>query len=154
MRRTSSRRSIPSHPGQNDRRTNISENPKVRMSRYLDTSTEKQMANIMVQHGRPSRSPWAKSVRSFSDRTIMGKAIRESSIEKYGWEKVPNWECLFVNREKGLLLSVYVDDIKLAGKKQNISPTWKILMKDVDFGRTNIIPRPCFFVLHSKRMWD
>ena len=27
------------------------------------------------------------------------------------------------NREKGLFLSVYVDDIKLAGKKQNISPT-------------------------------
>ena len=25
-----------------------------------------------------------------------------------------------------------VDDIKLAGKKQNIGPTWKILMKDVD----------------------
>ena len=27
---------------------------------------------------------------------------------------------------------MYVDDIKLAGKKQNVSPTWKILMKDVD----------------------
>ena len=31
-------------------------------------------------------------------------------------------------------LSVYVDDIKLAGKKQNIDPMWKILMKDVDLG--------------------
>ena len=29
---------------------------------------------------------------------------------------------------------MYVDDVKLAGKKQNIKPTWKILMKDVDFG--------------------
>ena len=29
---------------------------------------------------------------------------------------------------------MYVDDIKLAGKKQNISPTWKIPMKDVDLG--------------------
>ena len=53
---------------------------------------------------------------------------------KYGWEKVSDWECLFVHREKGLFLSVYVDDIKLAGKKQNINPTWKILMKDVDLG--------------------
>ena len=35
-------------------------------------------------------------------------------------EKIPNWECLFVHREKGLFLSVYVDDIKLAGKKQNL----------------------------------
>ena len=33
-------------------------------------------------------------------------------------------------------LSVYLDEIKLAGKKQNISPTWKILMKDVDLGET------------------
>ena len=48
------------------------------------------------------------------------------------WRKVPNWECLSVNREKGLFLSVYVDDIKLAGKKQNSGPTWKILLKDVD----------------------
>ena len=44
------------------------------------------------------------------------------------------WESLFVNGGKGLFLSVYVDDIKLAGKKHNISPTWKILMKDVDLG--------------------
>ena len=27
-----------------------------------------------------------------------------------------------------------VDDIKLAGKKQNIGPPWKILMRDVDLG--------------------
>ena len=37
---------------------------------------------------------------------------------KHGWEKVSNWECLFVHSEKGLFLSVYVDDMKLAGKKQ------------------------------------
>ena len=43
-------------------------------------------------------------------------------------------ECVFVNRAKGPLLSVYVDDIKLVGKKQNIEPTWKVLMEDVDLG--------------------
>ena len=31
-------------------------------------------------------------------------------------------ECKFVRREKDLFLSVYVDDIKLTGKKQNIDP--------------------------------
>ena len=31
-------------------------NSKVRMARYLDTSTTTEMAQIMVQHGRPSRS--------------------------------------------------------------------------------------------------
>ena len=29
---------------------------------------------------------------------------------------------------------MYVDDIKMAGKKQNLDPMWKILMKDVDLG--------------------
>ena len=35
---------------------------------------------------------------------------------------------------KGLFPSVYVDDIKMAGKTENMKPTWKILMKDVDLG--------------------
>ena len=48
--------------------------------------------------------------------------------------KFPNWECLFVHREKGLFLSVYVDDIKLAGKKHNLDPMWKLLNKEVDLG--------------------
>ena len=33
-----------------------------------------------------------------------------------------------------LCLSVYVDDIKLAGKKQNLYPMWKLLNKGVDLG--------------------
>ena len=37
-----------------------------------------------------------------------------------------------MHRETGLFLSVYVDDIKLAGKKQNIDPMWKVLNKEVD----------------------
>ena len=46
----------------------------------------------------------------------------EKILLKYCWEKVSNWECLFVHCEKGLFLSVYVDDIKLAWKKQNHWP--------------------------------
>ena len=29
---------------------------------------------------------------------------------------------------------MYVDDIKLAGKKQNINPMWRVLNKEVDLG--------------------
>ena len=60
----------------------------------------------------------------------------EKFLLKYGWEKVSNWECLFVHREKGLFLSVYVDDIKLTGKKQNINPMRKVLNKEVDLGES------------------
>ena len=85
--RTSSGRNFSVHPGQNGRCPIVIQKSKVRMSRYLDTSTETQMAKTM--HGRPSRSSWAKSVRSSSGRTIKGKAIRESSIGT----QVPNCEC-------------------------------------------------------------
>ena len=34
--------------------------------------------------------------------------------------------------KNGLFLSVHVDDIKLAGKKQNINPMWKLFNKEVD----------------------
>ena len=54
----------------------------------------------------------------------------EKILLKHGSEKISNWECLFVHREKG----VYVDDIKLAGKKQNLDPMWKLLNKEVDLG--------------------
>ena len=60
----------------------------------------------------------------------------EKILLKHGWEKILNWECLFVlfvHREKGLFLSVYVDDIKI-GWKQNLDPLWKLLNKEVDLG--------------------
>ena len=46
----------------------------------------------------------------------------EKVLLKHGWENTPNWRCPFVHRERRLFLSVYVDDIKLAGKKKNLDP--------------------------------
>ena len=43
-----------------------------------------------------------------------------------------------MHREKGLFLSVYVDDIKLAGKKQNLHPMWKVFKKEVDLGEPTL----------------
>jgi hypothetical protein len=45
-----------------------------------------------------------------------------------GFKPVPSWECLYYHEQKQLFLSVYVDDYKLAGKKDNIKPMWKALM--------------------------
>ena len=97
---------------------------------------------------RLPRHKWPKSWSSMEDpvvpleRNLYGHPLAgllwERQFEKiplkYGWEKVSNWEFLFVHREKGLFLSVYVDDIKLAGKKQHIDPMWKVLNKEVDLG--------------------
>ena len=97
---------------------------------------------------RLPRHKWPKSWSSMEDpvvpleRNLYGHPLAgllwerqfEKILLKHGWEKIPNWECLFVHREKGLFLSVYVDDIKLAGKKHNIDPMWKVLNKEVGLG--------------------
>ena len=41
---------------------------------------------------------------------------------KHGFLENFKLEYLFVHREKGSFLSVYVDDIQLAGKTQNLDP--------------------------------
>ena len=46
--RTSSRRSVGVHPNQNGGRSKIVQHSKVRMSRYLDTSSATQVAQIMA----------------------------------------------------------------------------------------------------------
>ena len=95
---------------------------------------------------RLPRHKWPKSWSSMEDpvvpleRNLYGHPLAgllwERQFEKiqlkYGWEKLSNRECLFVHREKRLFLSVFVDDIKLAGKKQNINPMWIVLNKEVD----------------------
>ena len=97
---------------------------------------------------RLPRHKWLKSWSSMEDlvvlleRNLYGHPLTgllwerqfEKILLKHGWGKIQNWECLFVHREKGLFLSVHVDDIKLAGKKQNLDPMWKLLNKEVDLG--------------------
>ena len=97
---------------------------------------------------RLPRHKWPKSWSSMEDpvvpleRNLYGhplagllweRQFEKSPIETWMGEN-SKWECLFVHREKGLFLSVYVDDIKLAGKKHNIDPMWKVLNKEVDLG--------------------
>ena len=64
----------------------IIENSKIGVSRHLDSSTTTQMAKIMVQYGRPSRSIWKEFARSSFGRTVMGKAIWENPIEVRLWK--------------------------------------------------------------------
>ena len=53
----------------------------------------------------------------------------EEALFELGWEKVPNWEFMFAHRKQRSFRSVYVDDIKTTGKKQNVAPMCKKLMK-------------------------
>ena len=50
-------------------------------------------------------------------------------ILQLGFEKLVDWECLYVHRDKKLFLSVYVDDLKMAGRKESLGPMWAELRK-------------------------
>ena len=96
---------------------------------------------------RQPRHKWPKSWTSMEDpvvpheRNLYGHPLAgllwewhfEKILLQHGWEKVSNWECLFVHRQKGLFLSVCVDDFKMSGKNPILDPMWGILMKEVDF---------------------
>ena len=116
---------------------------KIPKSEHLDSSNATQMAWIMVQYGRPSRVLVERNLYGHPVAGLWWKRQFEKILLQHGWEKVSNWECFFVYREKGLFFSVYVDDIKLAGKKQNLDPMWNLLNKDVDLGE------PTFFLDHE-----
>ena len=110
---------------------------------------KKKIQNRSVQtFGFVYQHKWPKSWSSMEgpvvllERNLYGHPLAgllwerqfEKILSKHGWEKIPKLECLFVHREKGLFLSVYVDDIKLAGKKQHLDPMWKVLNKEADLG--------------------
>ena len=77
--------------------------------------------------------------------------LRKSYCNMTG-RKFQIWNVSLYIVKKGLFLSVYVDDIKLAGKKHNINPMWTVLNKEVDFGRTNIFLGSRILGLHSTTM--
>ena len=106
---------------------------KIRVSRHLDSSTTTQMAKIMVQYGRSSRSSWAESVQSSSGRTIMGKAIWENPIDTWLGENSKLGMSLWTSWKRTILICVCGWQ-KLAGMKHNIEPMWKVLNKEVDMG--------------------
>ena len=54
------------------------------------------------------------------------KKLREA-----GFENIPGWECVFIRWQLQCILSVYVDDFKLAGPKENIDKAWALIQKGV-----------------------
>ena len=49
-----------------------------------------------------------------------------------GFVRVRGWECLYIHNAKGLVLSIYVGDFKMGGRKENIAPMWDQLRHHLD----------------------
>ena len=60
----------------------------------------------------------------------------EKILLKHGWAKIPNWECLFVHREKKdySYLCMWMTQKKIGWEETNLDPMWKLLNKEVDLG--------------------
>ena len=130
VRRTSSGRSICLYPSKNGRCSQIIENSKIGVSRHLDSSTTTQMAK---NHG-PLWKTQSFLLNEIFTVILWQDYYGKSNSRKFHSNTVSNWECFSSTEKKELLLSVYVDDVNLAGKKQNINPMWKVLNKEVHLG--------------------
>ena len=51
----------------------------------------------------------------------------EKQVQRCGFEKVNGWECLYTHKQEGLILSIYVDDFKMGGRREAIPRMWKLL---------------------------
>ena len=133
MRRTSSGRSICLYPSKNGRCSKIIENSKYRNVQtfgfvYHDTKWPNSWSSMEDPVVPLERNLYVHPLAGLLWKGNLRNPIAARLGERF------HLGMFFVHREKGLFLSVYVDDIKLAGKKQNINPMWKVLYKEVDLG--------------------
>ena len=88
----------------------------------------------------------------------LARLLWESQFEKvllkHGWEKVPNWEWLFVNREELLFFFCVYGRDKINSKETEHQSDVGNTFERSRFWRAHIISWPCLFELHSKRMSD
>ena len=125
--RTSSRRSISLHSSKNGRFSKIVKIQTQNVQTYGYVFHDKNRPNL----GGPLMIQWF-FLNEICMATHLHCICGKNNLRKVYWNwdgKVPNWECPFVHRKQGLFLSAYVDDIKMAGKKKNLSPMCKKLMK-------------------------
>ena len=106
-------------------------------------------------------NPVAPLERNLCDHLLAG-LLRNKQFEKipleHCWEKNPNWECLFVNRQKRLFLSVNVDIITMAGETQKFRSNVESIYERSRFGRFHPLTMFIWVLLnenvqHAKILW-
>ena len=91
--------------GKNGRCSKIIENSQIGMSRHLDSSTTTQMAQYHGPAWKTQSFLLSEICMVILWQDCCGKGnLRKSYCSTVG-RRFPNWECLFVHREKGLFLS-------------------------------------------------
>ena len=76
----------------------------------------------------------------------------EKILLKHGWEKIPNWQCLFVHREKRIILICVCGWHKIGWKETKSWSDLESTQQRSRFGRTNIFSWSCLLGMHSTTM--
>ena len=111
----------------------------------MDSSTTTQMAKIHGPVWKTQSFLLSEICMVIPLAGLLWERAIEKVLLKHGWEKIPNWECLLFIVKKIILICV-CGRHKLAGKKHNIDPMWKVLNKEVDLGEPT-----SFLIMYT---WD
>ena len=98
------------------------------MSRYLDTSSTTQVAQILVQHRRPvvplERHLYGHPRETIGKSSIGTRMVNSTELGMSIWS----------SKTRTMLVGKTWTTPKMAGRKKDLSPVWKKLMKLVDPG--------------------
>ena len=136
---------------QNGRCPKIIENSKIGMSRHLVSSTTTQMAKIMVQNGRSSRSSW-----EICTVILWQDCYGKGSVRMFFWKRggkkfqIGNAYSSTDRKDYSCLCTWTISKWQERNKKHR--PDLENSHERRWFDRTNNIPLPCLFGLHSTRI--
>ena len=140
----SRRRSISLHTSQNGGRSKVAENSKVRMSRCMHTSPTTSGQN----HGQTSKTQWFFLNEIWIDTHLLDCCVKDK-LRKFHWDldgkksRIGN-VYLFIDNKAYSYRYRWMTK-QTAGRKQNLSPMVKKLMKRVDLGEPTSFLDHVFF---------
>ena len=105
----------------------LSKRPRLRC--LLENQNNK--GSLQKTHWRSSTSGRKFGDSTTADHKVLNEGCESRDNHRYA-VVLQDLAARWMARE--IRTCVYVDDIKLAGKKQYINPTWKVLNKEVDLG--------------------
>ena len=85
---------------------------------------------MIEAHRRTGRKPVCRLLRSLYGHPTAGlfwERKYKQVLRAAGFKEMIGWECLFVHETWQVMLSVYVDDFKMAGTEKGVAQAWKAI---------------------------
>ncbi len=86
--------------------------------------------HMRAAHKKTGRKPVCRLLRSLYGHPSAGfvwERRYKSVLKEAGFKEMLGWECLFYHEQYKVILSVYVDDFKMAGRHSELATAWKAI---------------------------